>query len=283
MFVEIFTMYKFYKFGKDYNILRKESINLYKQGFKCKEIATKIKIDRRTVGKWLKEEGFVYSKCNKANINSFIFDKIDSEEKAYWLGFIFADGYVSKESNFELSLSIKDVNHLINFKNFLNFEGKIYIDNVIGRCRLLFQDFQLVNSLKSLGCVNKKSLVLSFPNINEIYYSHFIRGYFDGDGYVSDINNSISISIVGTQNFLETVHDIINVSKLKIKHRQPKHSAEVHISEFSGEDARRFGKFIYENSTICLNRKHERFLKHFEKYEHRIKKSKTKRTCPTMD
>jgi DNA-binding transcriptional regulator WhiA len=276
-------MYTFHKFGKDYSVLKREAINHYNQGLKCKQIATLMNIDRRTVGKWLKEEGFTYSRHNKANIDSSVFDTIDTSEKAYWLGFIFADGYVSKKNNFELSLAIKDLNHLTKLKEFIKFEGKIYIDNKIGRCRLQFQDSQIVNSLKEIGCINKKSLVLKFPDIDESLYAHFIRGYFDGDGCISDPKNSIAISIVGTKDFLEVIHHILDIPKYKIKHRQPLHSIEVNISEFSGEDARRFCLFVYNNSTIHLERKHERFIKHLEKHEYRIKKSKTTRVGTKVD
>lgn len=258
-------MYTFHKFGKDYSILRQEVIQQYKKGLKCTQIATKMDLDRRTVGKWLKEEGFTYSRCNKAAIDSSVFDTVDSSEKAYWLGFIFADGYVSKDNNFELSLSLKDLEHLTNFKEFLKYKGKIYIDQKIGRCRLQFQDSQIVNSLKSLGCVNRKSLILTFPTIDDGFYSHFIRGYFDGDGCINDSKRSITVDLIGTKEFLESIHDIVDIPKYKIKHRQPKHSPEVYISQFSGEHARAFGRFIYKNSTIHLNRKHERFIKHLEK------------------
>lgn len=258
-------MYKFHKFGKDYSILKQEAIEYYKNGLKCKQIATEMDLDRRTIGKWLKEQGFTYSRCNKTNIDSSIFNEIDSSEKAYWLGFIFADGYVSKANKFELSLAIKDLDHLTKFKEFLKYEGKIYIDQKVGRCRLQFQDSQIVNSLKKAGCINKKSLVLEFPNINRLYYSDFIRGYFDGDGCVNDPKNSIAVDIVGTKSFLESVHDIIEVSKTKIKHRQKNHSPEVFISCFSGKDARNFARFIYKDATVYLERKHERFMKHLEK------------------
>ena len=124
---------------------------------------------------------------------------------------------------------------------------------------------------------------MKFPEIDESLYAHFIRGYFDGDGSISDPKNSIAINIVGTKDFLEVIHHVLDIPKYKIKHRQPDHSIEVHISEFSGQDARRFCLFLYNNSTIHLERKHERFIKHLKKHEYRIKKSKTKGTCTKMD
>lgn len=258
-------MYKFHKFGRDYSTLKDSVILEYKNGLKCKQISTKLNIDRRTVGKWLKEIGIKYSKCNKANINSTIFNNINTDQKAYWLGFIFADGYVSKTFNFELSLAIKDLNHLEKFKKFLNFEGKIYIDNKIGRCRLQFQDEEIVNSLKKIGCINKKSLVLIFPEIKNELLSHFIRGYFDGDGCINHPKNSITISIVGTFQFLNKIHEIVNLPKDNIKHRNHRHSKEVFTNSISGNNARNFGKFIYNDSNIYLERKYNRFIEHLNK------------------
>lgn len=260
-------MYKFHKFGRDYSKIQPEVYELFEKGMRCVAISIKLGLDRRTVGKWLRQEGYQYSKCNKANINSSIFSKIDNEEKAYWLGFIFADGYVSKVSNFELSLALKDIDHLKEFKKFLKFEGNIYIDNKVGRCRLQFQDYKVVNDLKSIGCVNNKSLILKFPNINNNLIHHFIRGYFDGDGHINKSNKPISVSIIGTYSFIEKIHDILDLSKDNIKHRDTKHSKYVFTNQLSGQNARNFCKYIYKDSTIFLRRKHDRFIKHYQRFK----------------
>jgi hypothetical protein len=156
---------------------------------------------------------------------------------------------------------------------------KLYYSNKIALYNKVF-----VDNLISHGCIENKSLQLKFPtHLHKDLLSHFIRGYFDGDGCISDPKNSIAISIVGTKDFLEVIHHILDIPKYKIKHRQPLHSIEVNISEFSGEDARRFCLFVYNNSTIHLERKHERFIKHLEKHEYRIKKSKTTRVGTKVD
>lgn len=55
-----------------------------------------------------------------------IFENIDTEEKAYWLGFLYADGCVgSKESKVELSLAEKDLRHMEKFRSFIGIENKI--------------------------------------------------------------------------------------------------------------------------------------------------------------
>jgi len=53
--------------------------------------------------------------------NRHIFDKINTPEKAYWLGFIVADGYLNVERRMlRIKLGNKDKHHLEKFILFLN-------------------------------------------------------------------------------------------------------------------------------------------------------------------
>lgn len=58
--------------------------------------------------------------------NRYIFENIDNEEKAYWLGFLYADGSVgSTDYRVELGLAEKDLEHIKKFKNFIGLDNKI--------------------------------------------------------------------------------------------------------------------------------------------------------------
>lgn len=228
------------------------------------------KIDRRTISKHFKELGIeVINKQNKPKFNEHIFDSIDTEEKAYWLGFIFADGYIgstpirnNKKSiyNFELSLGIKDLEHLKKFKDFINFEKEITIDSY--RCRIMIANKHFWNTLNDLGCTPRKSLSLNFPkNISSILLKHFIRGYFDGDGcitrhvYVHTVTPVISI--LGTKVFLE---EILKHSNTNATFRHDKrHSVETLTLEWSKEEGIKFINYLYNNSSIYLDRKFKLF------------------------
>ena len=64
----------------------------------------------------------------KHNLNKEYFKNIDTEEKAYWLGFIYADGYIIKsEKNYELGIELnyKDVEHLNKFNSIFNNYYKV--------------------------------------------------------------------------------------------------------------------------------------------------------------
>jgi len=210
-----------------------------------------------------------------------IFDQIDSEEKAYWLGFIYADGNISshkegvkKRYNFELSLSTKDINHLYKFQKFLksNKEPKISIAGNLykyERCRIILSNKHLWNILNNYGCVPKKSLTLKFPNEtifkDKALIKDFIRGYFDGDGCISYCDNKhehMTISILGTKEFLETLQNYLPLEKENKIHKHK----NVYLLSFQRSRGKYILNYLYSNSTIFLERKEIRYKEYCRLY-----------------
>lgn len=131
--------------------------------------------------------------------NKDYFEKINTSEKAYWLGFLYADGCITrfykgevlKSMSLEITLKDADCEHLIKFKNALEsnipiqhriITGKYKADRIVVNCT------KICNDLIKLGCTPTKSLTLEFPKkdiIPQDFIRDFIRGYFDGDGGVS--------------------------------------------------------------------------------------------------
>ena len=133
-------------------------------------------------------------KNKKYICNNSYFENIDTQEKAYWLGFIYADGYIGKNNNngrFGISLSTEDIDHLYKFKESIESSHPINKYRVssgykIGAeyCRIIICEEKLVNDLIKQGCVYNKTNILSPPNIDKKLRRHFIRGYMDGDGSI---------------------------------------------------------------------------------------------------
>ena len=133
----------------------------------------------------------IQSRGNKQGYprNEYYFSKIDTEEKAYWLGFLYADGCVHSNNN-EISINITDKEHIEKFKTAIgavNHKITETNDKRFPNAKTLYQftikDEQLHKDLIQWGCVPQKSLLLTkIPNIPRDFISHFIRGYFDGDG-----------------------------------------------------------------------------------------------------
>lgn len=205
--------------------------------------------------------------------NPLIFHDIDTEEKAYWLGFLYADGYVRSNRN-EIGLGLKesDLEHVEKFRNFIGKPNKIQriVRNVKGKeyieYRYCIANKQLKLDLCSAGCVPRKSLILEFPNervVSPELINHFIRGYFDGDGSISlshcrDENNNwkvLQIQLAGTYNFLSELkkrYDFLSNYSI-CPH------GSIYILNFSKQNAvAAFLKAIYEDASVYLQRKYDK-------------------------
>lgn len=259
------------------DIIEDKVIPLYKNGASLTKIATIVNIDRHTLSSKLKKLGIkIINRQNETKFDETVFDNIDSEEKAYWLGFIFADGYISSRDNsFELSLKASDVEHLNKFNIFMKHNknnvkiGQVKChDKICLRCRWGITNKHLWNTLNSLGCTPKKSLTLKFPEKsifkNNSLIIHFIRGYFDGDGCLSYIKHeyskdkgswySAAISFEGTEDFLKTLASYFDETYGITKH-------EHHITlKYGIKASKNILNKLYENSTIYLDRKYNRYL-----------------------
>ena len=206
--------------------------------------------------------------------NENVFDTIDTEEKAYWLGFIFADGSISstqKQYTFELSLKIEDIEHLNKFNQFMEHKKdnvKISKTKTNGkeftRCRWYVNNKHLWETLNSYGCVPKKSLILKFPNKSifhdENLIPHFIRGYFDGDGCISRVIRKTlvvpSISILGTPEFIKELTKQLNVEYKITKHHH--HDLQtVDYRQQKRETVHKILNFLYKNANVYLDRKYK--------------------------
>lgn len=117
-------------------------IELRESGLGVTEIGRRLGLSRDSVSKNLKKMGYDVS---RNPMHKDIFHKIDSEEKAYWLGFLYADGYISKYNQIEVSLGLEDKEHLLKLKKFINTNTSIIEDN--HRARLLFCSKEMTNDL----------------------------------------------------------------------------------------------------------------------------------------
>ena len=156
---------------------------------------------------------------NNVKLIQSIFDNIDDEYKAYWLGFIYADGSITNDGIFEIQLAEKDFEHLIKFKNFIKWENEIKFKDSTKSVRITFRNKYFTNQLNKLGVVPNKSLILSYPDfIPDFLQRHFIRGYFDGDGCIHFRKcvkkRNVLISLLGTSIFLNSLRDY---SPIKVK------------------------------------------------------------------
>ncbi len=232
-------------------------------------------------------------------INNNYFDKIDNEEKAYWLGFMYADGYIRQrgDNSWLISLCQNEKSVLEKFLKSLNSNHNIgkYVTNTgfsIKKESIYYKvtihSEKLFKSLNRLGCIPNKSLILKFPTeeqVPEYLISHFIRGYFDGDGCVciskstrhyknySSISNYLLVNICGTIEFLESLKRVLPFIEYKdsIIHKEKKRISNCYRMDFtSTKRSNLFYNYIYKNATIYLDRKKETFRDYNENYHKKV-------------
>ena len=242
---------------------------LYLQGKTLDQIKYELQLDPGKLSKYLKSNGVKIKRLpHKKKINRNIFEVINTEEKAYWVGFLYADGYVGLTDNrVELTLQLSDVNHIKKFKTFLNSDCKISTNSY--RSRLSIKDEKIKKDLINLGCTPQKSLTLKFPTDDKIpkeLIRHFIRGYFDGDGSLCVTEKTKSIDILGTYDFLYQLCLESNRATSKIYVSKSKSNKVFRIVLGSRLDLYNFSKYIYDNCNIYLDRKYEKFKKLMEDY-----------------
>jgi hypothetical protein len=146
----------------------------------------------------------------KYNVD-FDYFKNWSVEMAYLLGFICADGHIASSRNSLLiQLHKKDKYILENFMKFMKFEGKLYDYSSKTTCTLHISSKEITQDLMNFGLTRHKSQELKWiEQIPEEYVSHFIRGYFDGDGHVglaqahNPNNKNLILKLVSTLPFIE--------------------------------------------------------------------------------
>lgn len=235
----------------------------YKNNIAIEDIARNNKISTSKLKHILYMNGIEKRRKRTTSLNTSFFKIIDTENKAYWLGFMMADGYNDeKTGKIELALSEIDLVHLELFKETLNSGSKItekIIQNKYKAFRLSLSSIEMSMDLASHGCIKNKSLKLEFPNtIPQELLHHFIRGYFDGDGcmYISSSNIfSCCFSILGTEGFLNKIVDNMN-----LHHNKKEKKGNVYSIRYGGrQQCLKIKDYLYKDATVYLKRKKEKF------------------------
>lgn len=207
------------------------------------------------------------------------FKVIDTEEKAYWLGFIFADGWTCLSKSTEggclgIELQESDIGHLRKFNKSIN--GNYKIDRRtrenFGKehttCLIRIYSRDLTDDLILHGVIPNKSLVKQFPTtVPNNLIRHFIRGYFDGNGTVRINSDKTSLRFCirsGSKEFLNELKahltcNSIYVGEIITEKHNDKLDKDTCFSfnVYSNfENSIAFYNYLYKNSSIYLDKKY---------------------------
>ena len=267
---------------------KEEIISSYEKGETIRNIASSYNVDPRTVSNFLKQFGINIKKPHPPKIytiNEDVFKSIDTEEKAWVLGFIYADGYIdSSKTKLKITLTEKDRDVLEKIRHILRSnspirrkEGKqIKGTNYFGNSTvtLMISNAQICQDLEKHGAFYKKSLKLQFPLfLKDELIKHFIRRYFDGDGCITfGRNNFPKVSIASNGEFLERIKENLKTEGI-VGHIYTSSQSKVEEIEISSHiSVKKFLDYIYQDATVFMERKYQRYKcffetgKMFEKY-----------------
>ncbi|MHA2279384.1 MAG: LAGLIDADG family homing endonuclease [Promethearchaeota archaeon] len=246
------------KFYKDENWLRKEYVDKRRH---VNDIGEQCGAAGRTVATWVKKFGLKRRRFGSYNVDDSFFECIDTEKKAYWLGFVAADGCVMNRPGkriLTVCLASKDRNHLEQFRRDIQCEKEVHVRKD-GNVQFDVCSDKLVADLIRYGVHPRKSKTLKAPELREDLVRHWIRGYFDGDGCVSiDKKGNTRGEFFGTRDVIEFV----------VEHLPSKSSACERAYKggwdcgFGGNGvAKKVADFLYEGASVFLDRKHAVFQK----------------------
>ena len=263
--------------------MKERCIERYKAGASLEAAGEPDGLSAAAVLMYMEEYGIPTRSAEEAHrkypINEDFFDKIDTEEKAYFLGFLYADG-CNQMANYwatVISLDIIDIEILYHFskliykdENTAKEQVKISNREHEGKgieARLSINSKHICQQMQKLGCVSRKTFILEYPNwMPENLHRHFIRGYFDGDGTINRETEMVSgCKIVSTLQFLEGVKAISNIdcSMYKVDKLNGKNTYELYYS--GNRNQWLFLHWIYSGATIYLQRKYDAYLRFAEK------------------
>lgn len=231
-----------------------------------------------TVQSYLKKVGITLSP-QKYKFNENYFNEIDTPNKAYFLGFIYADGCVFPPKNScAIKLTREDDYILEQFKQELGstkpltytkskpIVGTQYVGKA--QSKIEINSKTMVADLQRLGVTQNKSLMLKFPE-KMMFMKDFIRGYFDGDGCIYNSQGRIMLNFVGSENFCKGLCEFLRASlDINVVAKQEKRGNSWYVYVLRIGDVLKFCNYIYQDrNCIKLNRK-------FEKFENYLKEKK---------
>ena len=305
-----------YKSGKDVSSIAKElnverhqlNLNLVKWGVKEQQYKTDVTddplayeiLEKYQKGKSIqslateyhRSTNYIYRIINffkasetnrvykKYNYNENIFEKIDTEEKAYWLGFLYTDGcvYLNRENRYTIEIGLKsdDLDHIKKFAHFIcpdYDDDKIKIsefksyhnDNVYEKAVFKFSCKKMALDLIKAGCTQRKTFTLEFPTIDILpqeLYPHFMRGVFDGDGSVYDNDGQLYFNYVSASyDFIFSYNVILNGLGITNQCRKIVQCDNYYRIDYGGnKQLKRFFDFFYTDATVYLKRKYDKFI-----------------------
>lgn len=254
--------------------LKNKIIETYLENYSSQKTANIVGVSASYVYKFLKKEHNELLKKNnsiatgkprrKWKFNEHYFDEINAPNKAYILGFLYADGYnYEKDGGLKIGIWNKDV-EILDFIS-KELELKRPYEKCKGQVlRLLAHSKYMSSILKKWGCGQAKTFKLVYPDfLDKELHSSFIRGYFDGDGCIYYLKHQATarLSYSGYIPFLESINknlmEQIGTTNRKV-YPINSNKGTGSLEYTRRDDIEKIERFMYGNSEFSLKRKQDK-------------------------
>lgn len=270
---------------------KEEIIEMYLSGLSTCKISKKFKCSSSAIWNLLEKNEITCRDHNKYSANYDYFEKIDSDEKAWLIGIIYADGHVkTKEDRWGISLIDGDLVKKIS--EIVSYTGPVYCKEATERFKgyeskpmteLSIASPKMKSDLIKLGVIPRKTFTLQYPTIEQIpleFRNAFIRGYLDGDGSIgftiskNSKSPRFTVQFTGTKEMCEGIANEVLARQIcnsaKVYKASSKNDKNTYYCFISGVSCVAFLDWIYKDSTIHLERKWRKYmqLKEYFQYKH---------------
>jgi len=182
-------------------------------------------------------------------------------ESAYWIGFLFADGYLHQGRHGAkrvcLRLKASDATHIEKFVRYIESNSRIYLyDDNTASVQIASDD--LADLMIGHGVVFRKSMTVSAPEYLR-YDRDFWRGVVDGDGCIGVPKRRVDL-VSGSQVLLDQYADFVEYKlgfRPNVHYRKDSRTKSVSISHLRGEALIRV---LYSGASVYLDRKYGRAM-----------------------
>lgn len=205
-----------------------------------------------------------YSKRLNRNLVEDFFKSINSPEKAYWLGWLITDGCVYNNA-IQLTILKDDIKILNLLSKDLGVHNKVSITTT-GYARFYLGCANMVEDLAKYGIVQNKTFSVTIPKMPQRYYSHLLRGMFDGDGGLSIFtryNHSVfELSFTGNKYCVEAFNDLIHQNLNMDKRTVTRNGSIFRLRWTRRNDIIKILDWLYSDcGEHFLDRKYDKFKK----------------------
>jgi hypothetical protein len=189
-----------------------------------------------------------------------------SHEMAYILGFISADGSINKQKSslsIELQMRDKEVLEFIRDQICPTALIKTTKKNKQEYYRLRINSVKLIDSLKKYNVIPNKTFSISLDfNLPQQFLGDYLRGLFDGDGWVTCRRNTIEFGLCsGSKQFMDDIHNIIKLGRIRTMNSNRK--KPLHVLNAESHSAIAIRDIIYSSDKFGLKRKKDIFFSDF--------------------